>query len=170
MSSLVTVWLQSSLFITRLVLLTMKILCSQPFWVTAHSLVAMTVDSHLQHTVSSSLSLPCCLGAHHRENIVSNIFSLVACVSIAEDRRLLGHFVTEFFFSASTVPPFSCYVTIWSENSSVGIVTKLQLYDWEIKVWLLTEMWDFSLLHCLDTGSGAHPALIQWLPQMFPQR
>jgi hypothetical protein len=45
-----------------------------------------------------------------------------------------------------------------SWDSSVSIVTDYGLDDWMIRVWILVETWNFSLQHCAQTGSGAHPA------------
>jgi hypothetical protein len=43
-------------------------------------------------------------------------------------------------------------------DSSVCIAADYGLDDWMIGVWFLAGVWNFSLRHCVQTGSGAHPA------------
>jgi hypothetical protein len=51
----------------------------------------------------------------------------------------------------------------------VGTVNGYRLHNRYIVLRISSEAKDFSCLHSLQTGSGAHPTPISWAPEMFPR-
>jgi hypothetical protein len=52
----------------------------------------------------------------------------------------------------------------WNYDSSVGIALGYGLDDQGSRVWFLAGAGDFSLHCCVQNGSGAYPAPMEWVP------